>query len=144
MVEPVCRTREILKNCGYVLRAVFPTEVLGAGIYSSVIFGGSMVLANAVGGMAAVAIGQSRTEQNTRAVVTLDKDARRETREGLGQHGVPGPVVPRGEQRAGRPSGRRMVLCGRGGTYRHYHRSRRGESTPGTPGDVIQHRGYRE
>ena len=49
MVEPVCRTREILRNCGYVLRAVFPTEVLGAGIYSSVIFGGSMVLANAVG-----------------------------------------------------------------------------------------------
>jgi hypothetical protein len=48
MVEPVCRTREILRNCGYVLRAVFPTEVLGAGIYSSVIFGGSMVLANAV------------------------------------------------------------------------------------------------
>jgi hypothetical protein len=65
--------------------------------------------------VAAVAIGQSRTEQNTRAVVTLDKDAGRETREGLGQHGVPGPVVPRGEQRAGRPSGRRMVLCGRGG-----------------------------
>jgi hypothetical protein len=48
MVELVCRTREILRNCGYVLRAVFPTEVLGAGIYSSVIFGGSMVLANAV------------------------------------------------------------------------------------------------
>src|SRR5215213_4447352 len=48
MVEPVCRTREILRNLGYVLRAVFPTEVLGAGIYSSVIFGGSMVLANAV------------------------------------------------------------------------------------------------
>ena len=49
MVGPVCRTREILRNCGYVLRAVFPTEALGAGIYSSVIFGGSMVLANAVG-----------------------------------------------------------------------------------------------
>jgi hypothetical protein len=48
MVEPVCRTREILRNCGYVLRAVFPTEVLGASIYSSVIFGGSMGLANAV------------------------------------------------------------------------------------------------
>jgi hypothetical protein len=48
MVEPVCRTREILRNCGYVLRAVFPTEVLGASIYSSVIFGGSMVLTNAV------------------------------------------------------------------------------------------------
>ncbi len=31
-----------------MLRAVFLTEVLGAGIYSSVIFGGSMVLANAV------------------------------------------------------------------------------------------------
>src|SRR5215217_3749361 len=40
MVEPVCRTREILRNLGYVLRAVFPTEVLGAGIYSSVTFGG--------------------------------------------------------------------------------------------------------
>ena len=48
MVESVCRTREILRNCGYVLRAVFPTEVLGTGIYSSVIFGGSMGLANAV------------------------------------------------------------------------------------------------
>src|SRR5215210_255935 len=46
--EPVCRTCEILRNYGYVLRAVFPTEVLGAGIYSSVVFGGSMVLANAV------------------------------------------------------------------------------------------------
>ena len=43
MVESVCRTREILRNCGYVLRAGFPTEVLRAGIYSSVIFGGSMV-----------------------------------------------------------------------------------------------------
>ena len=48
MVELVCRAREILRNCGYVLRAVFPTEVLGAGIYSSVIFGGSLVLANVV------------------------------------------------------------------------------------------------
>ena len=48
MVEPVCRTREIPRNCGYVLCAVFPTKVLGAGIYSSVVFGGSMVLANAV------------------------------------------------------------------------------------------------
>ena len=50
MVEPVYRTCETLRNCGYVLRAVFPTEVLGAGIYSSVVFGGSMVLANAVNG----------------------------------------------------------------------------------------------
>ena len=49
MVEPVCRTRDILRNCDYVLRAVFPTEILGARIYSSVVFGGSMVLANAVG-----------------------------------------------------------------------------------------------
>ena len=48
MVGPVCRRREILRNCGYVLRAVFPTEVFGAGIYSSVIFRRSMVLANAV------------------------------------------------------------------------------------------------
>ena len=48
LVESVCRTREILRNCGYVLRAVFPTEVLGTGIYSSVIFGGPMGLANAV------------------------------------------------------------------------------------------------
>src|SRR5215218_4245651 len=48
MVEPVCRTCEILRNCGYVLRAVFPTEVLAAGIYSSVVFGRSTVLANAV------------------------------------------------------------------------------------------------
>jgi hypothetical protein len=50
MVEPVCRTREIPRNCGYVLCAVFLTKVLGAGIYSPVVFGGSMVLANAVEG----------------------------------------------------------------------------------------------
>ena len=51
IVEPVCRTREILRNCGYVLRAVFPTEIIGARIYSSAVFGGSIVLANAVGQM---------------------------------------------------------------------------------------------
>jgi hypothetical protein len=51
MVESVCCMHKILRNCGYVLRAVFPTEVLGTGIYSSVVFGGSMVLANAVGGL---------------------------------------------------------------------------------------------
>ena len=48
MVEPLCRTCEILRNSGYALRAVFPTEVLAAGIYSSVVFGRSTVLANAV------------------------------------------------------------------------------------------------
>ena len=48
MVEPVCRTCEVPRNCGCVVRAFFPTEVFGAGIYSSIIFCGSMVLTNAV------------------------------------------------------------------------------------------------
>ena len=42
----------------------------------------------------------------------MDKDAGRETREGLGQHGVLGPVVPRGEQRAGRPGTQVVDLSG--------------------------------
>jgi hypothetical protein len=51
MIEPVCCTCEVPRNCGCVVRAIFATEVFGAGIYSSVIFCGSMVLRNAVVGM---------------------------------------------------------------------------------------------
>src|SRR5919107_2183896 len=38
MVESVCRACEVPRNCGCVVRTVFKTEVVGAGIYSSVIF----------------------------------------------------------------------------------------------------------
>jgi len=49
MIEPVCRTCEVPRNCGCVVRAVFLAEVFVAGIYSSVISCGSMVLRNAIG-----------------------------------------------------------------------------------------------
>jgi len=48
MVEPMCRTCEIPKQCGSVARTVFPPEVVGAGIYSSITIHGSRVLINAV------------------------------------------------------------------------------------------------
>jgi len=48
MVESVCRTREVPRNSGSVAFTFFPTEVFGAGIYSSAIIYGSVVLTTAV------------------------------------------------------------------------------------------------
>ena len=48
MVESACRTREAPRNRHRAVRAVFPTEIVGAGIYPSAIFDRSMVLTDAV------------------------------------------------------------------------------------------------